>query len=201
VARPSVLTRTANKDDLSVLLLLWDELREVGGRAERAVNPITAVDVGSCMLALLDDPGYRVVLAFVSDVPAGMAIMRVTSPDPLSGNQLVYVAHLVVSRPNRHKGVGHALLSAAVDYASARQVDHVSVAVYPSLRETNRFYARLGFAPAAVHRIAPVSVLRRRLGTDRGGSLLADSVRRRSRSVRQVPTQRVRPTTSERVDS
>jgi N-acetylglutamate synthase-like GNAT family acetyltransferase len=105
-------------------------------------------------------------------------------PDPLSENQLVYVPHLVVTRTTRHLGVGHALMSAAADYATSLHVDHVAVGVYPTLRETNRFYARLGFAPAVVHRIAPVTVLRRRLGRDRPSPVLGDAMRRRTRLVR-----------------
>jgi GNAT superfamily N-acetyltransferase len=196
-----VLTRTATEDDLPVLLALWDELRLAGGRAERAVNPIAVVDVGSRLLELLANPNCRVVLACSDDVPAGMAIMRIARPDPLSENELVYLPHLIVSRTTRHQGVGHALIAAAVEYAAARHVDHVAVGVYPSLRETNRFYARLGFAPAAVHRIAPVAVLRRRLGSDRTAPMLADALRRRARQVRPVPAQRVRRPSTERVES
>jgi GNAT superfamily N-acetyltransferase len=201
VARPVVLTRIATQDDLPVLLALWEELREAGGRAERAVNPITVSDVGGRLTELLGDPSCRIVLAHSDDEPAGMAIMRIARPDPLSENQLVYLPHLVVSRTTRHQGVGHALIAAAVDYAVALHVDHVAVGVYPSLRETNRFYARLGFAPAAVHRIAPVAVLRRRLGNDRTAPMIAEAMRRRTRLVRPAPAQRARRPASERVDS
>ena len=38
-----------------------------------------------------------------------------------------------------------------------------SSAFPPTLREPNRFYARLGFSPVVVRRMAPVGVLRRRL--------------------------------------
>lgn len=200
MARPLLLTRIATQADLPVLLLLWDELREVGGRAERAVNPVTAVDIRGRLLELLVDPSCRVVLACSNNEPAGMAIMRIARPDPLSESELVYMPHLVVSRNCRHQGVGHALIAAAVDYAAAVHVDHVAVGVYPSLRETNRFYARLGFAPASVHRIAPVSVLRRRLGSDRTAPMLADAVRRRTRLVRPAPSQRIRRPT-ERIES
>jgi GNAT superfamily N-acetyltransferase len=196
-----VLTRTATQDDLPVLLALWDELRQAGGRAERAVNPITAVDVHGRLLEVLTDPQCRVILACVDEVAGGMAIMRIARPDPLSEHELVYIPHLVVSRTSRHQGVGHALIAAAVEYAAMMHVDHVAVGVYPSLRETNRFYARLGFAPAAVQRIAPVTVLRRRLGRDRTSPMLGDAMRRRTRMVRPVPTQRVRRPAPERVES
>jgi GNAT superfamily N-acetyltransferase len=196
-----VLTRPATQDDLPILLALWDELRQAGGRAERALNPISSGDVQTRLVELLNDPRGRVVLACCNDLPAGMAIMRIARPDPLSENELVYIPHLVVSRACRHQGVGHALVAAATEYATALHVDHVAVGVYPTQRETNRFYARLGFAPAAVHRIAPVSALRRQLGRDRTAPMLADAVRRRTRLVRPVPAQRVRRSATERVES
>jgi GNAT superfamily N-acetyltransferase len=201
VARPQVLTRIAVQEDLPVLLALWDELRIVGGRAERAVNPLTAVDVRDGLLGALVDPECRVMLACAEDQPAGMAVMHVTRPDPLSDIRLVHVVHIVVSRMKRHRGIGHALIATAADFASERHIDHVSVSVYPSLRDASRFYARLGFAPVAVRRIAPVGVLRRRLGSDPNISMLADAARRRTRLMRPVPPQRIRRSAGERVDS
>jgi GNAT superfamily N-acetyltransferase len=201
VSRSLVLTRSATHDDLPILLALWDELRQVGGRAERAVNPLTAVDVRERLLEVLVDPTCRVVLACCDDVPAGMAIMVVTRPDPLSDAQLVKVVHIVVARTKRHHGIGHALIAAAADFATERHIDHVAVSVYPSLRDASRFYARLGFAPVAVRRIAPVSVLRRTLGNDRTTPLLGDAVRRRTRLIRPVPPQRARRNKSEHAES
>jgi GNAT superfamily N-acetyltransferase len=201
VPRPLVVTRVAIPEDLPTLLALWDELRQVGGRAERAVNPLTAIDVRTRLLEVISDPTCRVVLACAGDLPAGMAVMKVTAPDPLSDSKLVYIAHLVVSRSKRHHGVGHALIAAAADFAAERHVDHVAASVYPSLREANRFYARLGFAPVAVRRIAPVAALRRRLGNDRLNPMLADSARRRTRMIRPVPRQRVERGSPEQIDS
>jgi GNAT superfamily N-acetyltransferase len=201
VSRPQAFTRIARPEDLPVLLALWDELRIVGGRAERAVNPLTVVDVRDRLIEALADPECRVVLACSDDQPAGMAVMRVTRPDPLSDGRLVYVPHIVVSRMKRHHGIGHALVAAAADFASENHVDHVAVSVYPSLREANRFYARLGFAPVAVRRIAPVAVLRRRLGNDPTGAMVSDAAVRRTRLLRTVQPQRIRRVASERVDS
>jgi GNAT superfamily N-acetyltransferase len=192
VSRPLVLTRPATPDDLATLLALWDELRQVGGRAERAVNPMVATDVRQRLAAVLLDPSCRVVLACSDGVPAGMAVLTVTMPDPLSDAQIVHVAHLVVSTAMQHHGVGHALIAAASDFAAERHVEHVDVSVYPSLRDASRFFARLGFAPLAVRRIAPVAVLRRRLDSDRTMPLLGDAVRRRTRLIRPVQPQRAR---------
>jgi GNAT superfamily N-acetyltransferase len=201
VSRPLVLTRTASHDDLVILLALWDELRQVGGRAERAVNPITAVDVCERLTAVLDDPTCRVVIACSDGSPAGMAVLHVVRPDPLSDAQLVHIAHLVVSRSKQHHGVGHALVAAAADFATERHIDHVGASVYQSLRDASRFFARLGFAPLAVRRIAPVTVLRRRLDADATMPLMGDAVRRRTRLLRPVPPQRARRAASDRMES
>jgi GNAT superfamily N-acetyltransferase len=201
VSRPLVLTRLATDDDLSILVSLWDELRQVGGRAERAINPVTTCDVRERMAEVLVDPTCRVVLACSDGAPAGMVVLKVARPDPLSDAQVVQVAHIVVSGTSRHHGVGHALLAAAADFATERHSDHVAVSVYPSLRDASRFYARLGFAPLAVRRIAPVSVLRRRLDNDSTMPLLGDAVRRRTRLIRPIAPQRVRRPSIERVES
>lgn len=197
---PYVATRVATADDLPVLLELWDELRQVGGRAERAVNPLGSVDVAARLVDLMGDASCRVVIANTGGVPAGMAVLQVVTPDPLSDSSLMNIAHLIVGRSHRHHGIGYALIAAASDFAVERHVDHVFSSVYPSLREANRFFARLGFAPVAVRRIVPVAVLRRRLDSERGPGL-ADAVRRRTRLTRPVPAQRLRRIGSERVES
>lgn len=201
MTRPQLLTRTAVPDDLPILLALWDELGSVGGRAERALNPIATSDVSEGLLAAMADPAARVVLACDGDEPTGMAVFHVLHPDPLSPSRFVQIAHLVVSRANRHHGIGNALIAAAADFAAERHIDHVAVSVYPSLREANRFYARLGFAPVAVRRIAPVSVLRRRVAADRSAPVFGDLVRRRGRVGRPVPPQRRRNPVTERAES
>jgi GNAT superfamily N-acetyltransferase len=201
VARPVVLTRTANEDDLPVLLALLGELRGSSGRAERAVNPMSTLDLAGRLRDVLDDPKFHVVVACADGSPAGMAVMRLAQPDPLSENQLVFVPHLVVARACRQHGVGHALIAAAVEYADALHVDHVAVSVYPSLRETNRFYARLGFAPAVMHRVAPVAVLRRRVATGRRPAVLGDVVRRRTRVIGRIPAHTAPLPAQERVET
>ncbi|HMC72450.1 MAG TPA: GNAT family N-acetyltransferase, partial [Mycobacteriales bacterium] len=133
----------------------------------------------------------HVVLACHAGEPAGMAVCRVVQPDPLSDSRILQVSHVVVARQHRRRGVGHALLAAAVEMADAEHIEHVSVGVYPSLREASRFYARLGFAQVMVRRVAPVSVLRRRLAGDAASLRMDDLVRRRTRMRRPVPAQRL----------
>ena len=210
--RIPVSTRPATVGDVPLLVGLWGELRQVGARAERAVNPMSVPDVGNRLAQAISDDDCRVVVAHAEDELAGMAVLRDLRPDPLSEHRVVQVSHVVVASGMRRRGVGHALLAAAADFADERQIEHVSAGVYPSLRDVSRFYARLGFAPVMVHRVAPVAVLRRRLGNGFPTAASAtpadaaainrfdDLVRRRTRLRRPVPSQRARVRQAERAD-
>jgi GNAT superfamily N-acetyltransferase len=197
--RSPVVTRAAVAADVPVLLTLLQELTEVGARAERAVDPVATTEatplITTRLAEAVERDDCRVVLASVDGEPAGMAVLHAMRPDPLSDSRVLQMNHVVVAKTCRRRGVGHALVAAAADFADALSIDHVSVGVYPSLREASRFYARLGFAQVSVRRIAPLAVLRRRLGVESPGQRVEDLVRRRTRLRRPVPPQRlVRPT-------
>ena len=189
--RTPVVTRTAVVDDVPVLLALWQELRQVGARAERAVNPVATPDVAARLAEAVARPDCRLVIAFADDQPAGMAMFHAVRPDPLSDSTVLQMTHVVVAKAHRRRGVGHALVAAAAEAADDLRIEYVSVGVYPSLREASRFYARLGFAQVMVRRVAPVAVLRRRLAGDVATTRVDDLVRRRTRMRRPVPAQRM----------
>jgi len=187
VFRSPATTRIAVVGDVPVLLDLLAAERDLGGRAERAVNPAGSGDVAEALTALITGEDSQVVLACVEDEPAGLVVMRLIRPDPLSDARLVQLAHLVVAAGHRHRGVGHALVESGAAFAAEHHAEHVSVSVFPSLRDASRFFARLGFAPAAIFRVAPLGLLRKRLCADRGAAPLADGQRRRTRMLRPVP--------------
>jgi GNAT superfamily N-acetyltransferase len=185
VQQATVTTRPATRSDIPLLLALWDELREAAGRTGRTVSPPASVDLPARLLKVIADPTFLIVLACADDKPAGLAVMQVATPDPLSDHQHIHLSHLVVSRTYRRRGVGHALIAAAADFATIRGVDRLTVGVLPSLRESNRFFARLGFAPAATYRIAQVAGLRRRL-VDSRSAVFSSLVRRRAAMPRRT---------------
>jgi hypothetical protein len=68
--------------------------------------------------------------------------------------------------------------------------------VSPTGRDANRFFARLGFAPLVIRRIAPVGTLRRMLGAadpsaDGRAHVARSSLRRPAGLVRALPRPRV----------
>ena len=95
-----------------------------------------------------------------------MVLCSIGKSSTLATAPAVVLSHLTVAANSRRAGVGRVLVAAATQWAAECDVDHLRVAVYASSREANRFFARLGFAPVSVNRVAPVAALRRILGAE-----------------------------------
>ena len=89
---------------------------------------------------------------------------------------------------------------------SSAGVEQLVVSVHPGSRDANRFFARLGFAPLAVRRTAPVAAVRRRLGQAEAGRSPTTSCAVRAgaaaarRRLRDDAAARARPTATRRPD-
>lgn len=183
--RAAVTIRTAVSADLPAMIELWEQLRDQAPR--RGPRPLpnhTVCTVEDRYRAAIDDDDCRLVVATLDDAIAGMALLTVTSASTLLDLPAVQVSHLSVADRHRRRGVGKALVAAAATYADDRGVDQVMVAVYPQHRDANRFFARLGFAPMVVRRVAPLPVLRRQLAAEDGRSA---TLRRELRLRRSRP--------------
>ncbi|MDX6197065.1 MAG: hypothetical protein QOJ79_216 [Actinomycetota bacterium] len=135
----------------------------------------------------LDDPDRHLVVAVADDdVPLGMALFSVAPANALLDVPALHVSHAVVADRHRRRGAGKALVAAAAAYADEHDLDQVVVSVNPGSRDANRFFARLGFAPLAVRRVAPTAVVRRRLQTS-DAPLAEHVVRRRPRRLGRLP--------------
>ena len=185
MTRPCVVVRDARPDDLPALLAIWDELRQMGSRMERIIPAADEMGVLERLEAVADDPNSRALVAVADGEVAGMTVLSVQPYAPLFDQRAVHAHYLHVREGCRRQGVGKALLAAAVSLAEEAGADHVITSVMPQMRDTQRFYARLGFGPVVVRRAVPVSVLRRRLvGPSAVGVI--DHVVARRRSLRRV---------------
>ena len=186
MSRPAVVVREATVDDTPALLAMWSELRDMGGRIERLMPGPDAEGLRERLAWVATDPSSRVLVAIVDDDEvAGMTLLIESPYAPLFEQRAVHAHYLHVRDGFRRRGVGKALLAAAVAFAEEVGAEHVMTSVLPQMRETQRFYARLGFSPVVVRRSAPVSVLRRRLAPS-GATSVTDNLLARRRSLRRV---------------
>ena len=185
MGRPTIVVRDACPDDLPEVLEMWAELREIGGRLERATPPASPDGALDRLLAITMDPDSRALIATSGDEVAGMAVLTCAQYAPLFDQVAVHVHYLHVREGHRRRGVGKALLAAAASFAEEVGAEHMITSVLPQLRETNRFYARLGFSPVVVRRSVPVSMLRRCLAAQ-GVAGAADNLLVRRRTLRRV---------------
>jgi len=133
--------------------------------------------------ALDDDDRHLVLVVGEADEPLGMALFTVSSANALLDAPALHMSHAIVADRHKRRGAGKALVAAAAAHAEQRGLDQLVVSVRPGSRDANRFFARLGFAPLAVRRTAPVSSVRRRLAQAERGTGDALARRRPRRPV------------------
>lgn len=167
-----VRVRPVTMDDLPVVLDLGEELRDqvlpVEGRGRGGTSMAARASLAQRYAEAIEDPERHLVLAVGgregdAEEVLGMALFSVASVNALLDLPAVHVSHAVVPDRHRRRGAGKALVAAAASFAEERGIEQLVVSVHPTSREAARFFARLGFAPLAVRRTAPVSVVRRRL--------------------------------------
>ncbi len=188
MARSSLGVRAATPQDVPALVAFGEELRDLViaptpdvGRSRGGAPATARADLEQRYLEALEDPSRElVVVVDDSDEPLGMALLTVAPANALVDIPAVHMSHAVVGDRHKRRGAGRALVAAAASYAEQRGIEQLVVSVHPGSREANRFFARLGFAPLAVRRVAPVAVVRRRLALAAEARPTDHVVRRRS---------------------
>lgn len=189
--------RPAVPSDLPALVELGTELREAllptSDGVLRPGTPAARTALEQRYREVLACSDRRLVIVVGErDEPLAMALFSISPANPLLDQPAVHMSHSVVSRRYERRGAGKALVAAAAAYAEECGLDQLVVSVRPGSREANRFFSRLGFAPLAVRRVAPVSAVRRRLAqAERDDG--AHVTRRRPRRVVPAPASSVRP--------
>jgi ribosomal protein S18 acetylase RimI-like enzyme len=178
MARTPLQVRPATAADLPALVAIGAELREqllpAGDPAMRVrgTSPATRGLLEPRYVEALADPDrHLVVVVGPDDKPLGMALFCVGSANALLDHAAVHMSHSMVADRYKRRGAGKALVAAAAAFAEERGIEQIVVSVSPGSREANRFFARLGFAPLAVRRVAAVPVVRRRLASPEARTL------------------------------
>jgi GNAT superfamily N-acetyltransferase len=180
-----VVVRDATPDDVSALADLWGLLRNLSNRGD--IVPAPTIDgVLERLTAVAADDRTRILVAEYHGGIAGFAVLTLDPLAPLYDCPTVQLNFLLVRPQLRRRGVGRAILTAATSYAERVGAEHVVVSVFPAMRDANRYFARLGFGPMAVRRVAAVSTLRRRLAVDGRAACVEDVAGRRLRARSRV---------------
>lgn len=184
MAWSAVHVRPAGPDDLPALVHFGDQLREQlaltpDGARLRTPAGATRESLAARYAEAIAAPDRHLIVAVDErDEPLGMALLCIAPANALLDLPALHVSHVVVDQRHKRRGAGKALVAAAAAYAEEHGLDQVVVSVNPASRDANRFFARLGFAPLAVRRVAPVAVIRRSLqGADRPAQALRRSRR------------------------
>jgi GNAT superfamily N-acetyltransferase len=187
LSRVNVRIRPATHDDITALVALVQTIDTSSGLfSGRPLQDSSSGHLAERFADILDSE--RVLLLAVDEAGAavGMLCARDDAVGAIDLTPVLHVTHLMVEPQHRRRGIGRALLAAAVRLADEHGVEHVLTTAAAGSREGNRYLARIGFAPLVVHRIAPTSALRRSLGmTDVAGRM---AVLRRARLVRAQRT-------------
>jgi len=169
MARLLVQVRDAKPEDIDALLVFAEQVLDSGDVNAR--SPMARLAEGAMghqlrerYARLLADCEHRVVLA-ESDggTTVGVAVFSLDIISALLTVPVVYVSHVIVPGLERDRAVGRAIIDAAATFAEEIGAEHVIVGLSPGGRESNRFFARLGFTPLTMRRIASVPALRRSL--------------------------------------
>jgi len=182
VRRPRVTVRDARPVDVPELVQLWAEARRAAGVAARAMGSASESAVRVRVERAANDADVRLVVAILDDAVVGLACLSREPVAPFEDAMCVRVAYLHVAEAARRRGAGSALVDAAATFAEDVGAPEIMVAVPPSLREANRFYARLALTPGVASRTVPTGVLRRQLSGDHLLTPSSEVVARRRRA-------------------
>ncbi len=175
MSRTPVDVRDLGPQDGPALERLWRDLP----RPAEVVGGDLAAKV---LAAMAGDPGSRVLVAESGGEVVGTAYLRAARLSPLLDDLILNVSHLQVQESQTRRGVGRALLEAALTHAEHHGISSILVASGVNDRETNRFLARLGLAQVAVVRGSTVAALRARIPAEPSAGVRSS----RTRAVGQV---------------
>ena len=157
MSRQPVSMRQATIGDVPFLVELWSHVLRRADRQEQVHDLELIVKEATASAE------QRLLIAEYDGQPAGAVLLRVTPMTPLNLEPTVQALAPHVTQSYRGKGIGSALMEAAVLWAEEIGVNHLTTAAPASSRSGNRFMARLSLGPQAVLRASTTSLVRAKL--------------------------------------
>ncbi|MEV7971955.1 GNAT family N-acetyltransferase [Cellulomonas sp. NPDC089187] len=118
--------------------------------------------------AMTAEPGALALVGELDGRVHGLILARVVGPSLFTDEVSVGIEAVYVGESARRRGIGHALLAGVAEQAEQVGAVEIFAVPLPGARGVLRFLSRLGFAPAAAHRVVSVETLQRRLSTESG---------------------------------
>jgi GNAT superfamily N-acetyltransferase len=170
MSRCPAQVRPAVEADAASLVEVWSGLTRRTASAEDAL-----LEARNCILRTLDSGSERILVAVHLGSVIGAAHLQVGQLSPLTPETVLRISHMTVATEMRRRGVGRALMEAALAYAEERGASSVMAASASNSRDANRFMARLGLAQIACVRLASTQSLRAKMPVEvpallRGGT-------------------------------
>ena len=161
--------RQARIGDVPFLVELWGDVLRKADRQDQVHDLETIVKEAA------ESAEQRLLVAEYDGEPAGAVLLRVTPMTPLNLEPTVQALAPHVTPSFRGKGIGSALMEAAVLWAEELGVGHLTTAAASASRSGNRFMARLSLGPQAVLRASTTAQVRAKLaGLGRAGTRTTD---------------------------
>jgi GNAT superfamily N-acetyltransferase len=159
MSRQPVSMRQATIGDVPFLVELWGDMLRRADRQEQVH------DVELIVKEAAASSERRLLVADYDGEPAGAVLLRVTPMTPLNLEPVVQALAPHVTPSFRGKGIGSALMEAAVVWAEDLGIGHITTAAPASSRNGNRFMARLSLRPQAVLRASSTYAVRTKLAS------------------------------------
>lgn len=161
VSRSPITLRDARLEDAVFVAGLWAPL------LRRADGEDQVADVRMLIAAAEASETDRILVAEHDGEPAGAVLLRITTLTPINLERTVEIIGPFVAAAFRRRGVGRALMEAAVGFAEDSGVSHVSAGAAHNERDANRFLARVGLGAQHVLRSNTTHVVRGKLNAQR----------------------------------
>jgi ribosomal protein S18 acetylase RimI-like enzyme len=148
------VVRAAGEDDLDALARLWHEADELHARLSPAFfrRPDAGRGRQRASEALRDteESEHETILVAVDGRDAVAGAVHLQIYDTPVGHTMVsqrrgHIETLIVSRAQRRRGIGRALMSAATEWARGRGAHQLLLTVWAGNNDAERFYAALGY--------------------------------------------------------
>jgi ribosomal protein S18 acetylase RimI-like enzyme len=157
VKRTQVSLRQASSEDAPVLAEVWSEV------LRRADQDDRIADLEAIIARTTPADDEQIVVAEYDGEVAGAVHLRASTLSPLNLEPVVQAISPHVLPAFRRRGIGRALMGAAVSFAEERGIAHIATAAVSGSRDANRFMARLALGPHAILRLAPTAMVQAKL--------------------------------------